>query len=89
MSMYAACVVTKSAYAPPGAILELDPSAIPDSLLQDCWERVIDSHYAKLTEHEYPDAIAKGPTFLKAINTELRRRFATRKHKNQPVGVSQ
>jgi hypothetical protein len=87
MSMYAACAATKDAYAPPGSLLELDPSALPDSLLQDCWERVFDNHYKKLTEQEYPDVVAKGPNFLKAINTELRRRFAKRKRRQKVVVV--
>jgi len=82
LAMYAVCAGTGSAYAPPAQIVKLDPSTFTPDFMRDCYERV-DKHYKKLAEkyktngeRDY-DALAKGQGqyLLKALNSELKRRF--------------
>jgi len=88
LCMYATCAKAGSAYAPPGEILKLDVSTLTDSFLKDCYERVR-KQYDKLAEkyeangeRDY-DALAKGQGghLLKAIGTELKKRFNAKKKK--------
>ncbi len=80
LCMYLACAKANSAFSSPGEILKIDPSAISEEFLQDCFDRVWKLYQkaaAKLSvddESDY-DALAKGPSLLKSINSELKRRF--------------
>jgi hypothetical protein len=82
--MYAACAKAGSAYAPPGEILKLDTTTLTSDFLDDCHNRIW-KQYEKLAdkflvggERDY-DSLAKGPHLLKAIDTELKRRFHSKK----------
>jgi hypothetical protein len=88
LCMYATCAKIGSVYAPPGEILKLDVSTLTTDFLQDCYDRVF-KQYDKLAEkhkvngeRDY-DALAKGQGgyFLKAITSELKRRFNPKKTK--------
>jgi hypothetical protein len=87
LGMYVACAATRNPHAPPDEILRLDPSAIKDDLIVDCYEHVL-NHYVKLTEDEFPDSVAKGNVLLKRLSTELKRRFAIRKPRHTRKGVA-
>lgn len=86
LGMYATCAKVGNAYAPPSEILKLEPSSLTTEFLQDCKDRVW-KRYDKLAEkhavngeRDY-DALAKGQGgyLLKALNTELKRRFNPKK----------
>jgi hypothetical protein len=84
LSMYVAAACMKHAYVPPDKLLTLDITQLSDALIKDCYERLW-KLYTKLAiknavagEPDY-DSLAKGPNLLKALNTELRRRFTPRK----------
>jgi len=84
LCMYATCAKVGSAYAPPSEILKLDASTLSTEFLTDCYDRV-SKQYEKLAskflvggERDY-DSLAKGPQLLKAVNTELKRRFHSKK----------
>lgn len=88
VGMYATCAKTGSAYAPATEILKIDPSTLTADFLSDCYKRVY-KHYARLAdkhkvngERDY-DALAKGQGeyLLKAVNSELKRRFTQAKKK--------
>lgn len=86
LCMYATCAKVGSAYATPASILKLDAATLTQDFLRDCADRVL-SHLEKLAdkyktngERDY-DALAKGQGgyFLKALTTELKRRFNPKK----------
>jgi len=84
LCMYAACVLSGSAYANPGKIQAIDVSGetspLTDSFLTICYQRVwkVYEHLAEKDaedgERDY-DALAKGPNLLKALRAGLKRRF--------------
>lgn len=80
LAMYVAAAEMKHAYIPPDKLLTLDLSKLDDTLIADCHARLW-KQYQKLadkfaTDGEYDyDSLAKGPHLLKAVQTELRRRF--------------
>jgi hypothetical protein len=84
LCLYATCVKVGSAYAPPGDILKMDISTLSPDLLTDCLDRlrkIYEKSADKLFgtgEREY-DSLAKGSHLLKAVNSELKRRFNTKK----------
>ena len=85
--MYAACAIAGSAFATPAQLLTIDPPAITDDFLADCYARVR-KHYDRLAkktavngEIDY-DAIAKGTLWLKTINSDLQKRFNAPKKKS-------
>jgi hypothetical protein len=86
--MYVAAAHLKQAYIPPDRLLALDPSGLDESLIADCYSRLrklyekLAERYAANGERDY-DSLAKGPNLLKALNTELRRRFTPRKKGGQ------
>lgn len=86
LCMYATCAKAGNAYAPPAEILKIDTATLSVEFLTDCYKRVW-KHYQRLAEkfnvdgeRDY-DALAKGQGqyLLKAINTELKRRFTQKK----------
>jgi len=78
LSMYVASAMYKQVHVSADMLLQLKPEEISIDLILDCYNRVF-KHYVDLTHDEYPDSVAKGTKLLKAINTELRRRFSKRK----------
>lgn len=91
LSMYVAAAQMKHAYIPPVMLQSLDPATVSDKFIRDCFGRVF-KQYQKLGnkfavngEIDY-DSLAKGPHLLKAINTELRKRFTPRKKKTAVAG---
>jgi hypothetical protein len=91
LAMYVGASATKHAYAPPNRLLAIDPAKLDNSLISDCYGRVW-KQYEKLGEKlsnngevDY-DSLAKGPNLLKAINTELKRRFTP--HKKKPIATN-
>ena len=84
LSMYVAAAHMKHAYMPPDKLAALDAAQLTESLITNCYDRLW-KLYLKLAiknavggEPDY-DSLAKGPILLKALNTELRRRFTPRK----------
>jgi hypothetical protein len=84
LCMYATRAKAGSAYAPPGEILKLEVSTLSTEFLDDCYDR-ISKLYEKLAskllvggERDY-DSLAKGPQLVKAVDTELKRRFHAKK----------
>lgn len=84
LCMYVCCAKVASAYNPPGQILKIDTASLSEEFLTDCYSRVW-KHYQKSAdkfkvdgERDY-DSLAKGPHLLKAINTDLKRRFSHKK----------
>jgi AIPR protein len=83
LSMYVAAAQTKHAYAPPDKLLVIDVGKLEDELVSDCYERLwrkyqkLAEKFASNGEYDY-DSLAKGPYLLKAVQTELRRRFTPR-----------
>jgi len=87
LCMYAACVMTSSAYSIPAKLQAIDLSKLTDTVLDDCYARVwktYDKTAEKLTppgeDRDY-DLAAKGPHLLKTIHTDLKRRFVVKKAK--------
>lgn len=80
LAMYIASAATKHPYAPPDELLRLDPTALSDELVKDCYDRLWKQYdYLGQIQGEDWDAVAKGATLLKRIQTELKRRFTPRK----------
>lgn len=86
LAMYVAAAQMKHAYLPPDKLLTLDLAILDDGFIGDCQARLW-KQYQKLAkkfatngEYDY-DSLAKGPHLLKAVQTELRRRFTPRKRK--------
>src|ERR1700687_4326730 len=88
LTMYVAAAATKSAYVPPDKLLTIDVPNLDNELIGDCHARVWKQYQtlarklASNGQKDY-DSLAKGPNLLKALNTELRRRFTPRK--SRPV----
>ena len=88
LSMYATCAKIGNAFAPPHEILKLDVATLSTDFLTDCNTRVrklydkLAEKHAVNGEKDY-DALAKGQGqfLLKAINSELKRRFHSKKAK--------
>ena len=87
LAMYVAAAGVKHAYVPPDKLLGLDLAKLDDGPINDCYKRLW-KQYQKLAErfaingnYDY-DSLAKGPHLMKAVQTELRRRFAPRIKKN-------
>jgi hypothetical protein len=83
LAMYVAAAQMKHAYIPPDKLLILDLTKLDDTFIADCHTRLW-KQYQKLAgkfatngEYDY-DSLAKGPHLLKAVQTELRRRFTPR-----------
>jgi hypothetical protein len=86
VAMYVVCSKLESPYAPPGQILKLDIASLTDEFLSDCYKRVHKRYEAlaeKTSTEGEPDydGLAKSPLVLKAVNTDLKRRFGKRKSK--------
>ena len=86
VAMYVAAAATKHAYAPPHKLLALDENKVDEGLLTDCYNRVNKQYYRLARKLAQTggldwDQLAKGPTMLRAINTELKRRFTPKKKK--------
>ncbi len=80
LCMYASCAKAGSAYPSPTQILALDPQTLSEDFLKDCHERVA-KHYNRLAdklsvngERDF-DSLAKGTQLLKAVNSDLQKRF--------------
>jgi len=86
LAMYVATAYLKHAYLPPDKLLTLDATKLDDALVSDCYKRLW-KQYQKLAEKlatngEYDyDSLSKGPSLLKALQTELRKRFTPKKGK--------
>ncbi len=86
LGMYVAAAATKNAYPAPGKLLTHDPTKLDNALISDCHQRIwkkyqeLAEKFAADGEKDY-DALAKGPLLLRALNTELRRRFTPRNKK--------
>lgn len=86
LAMYVAAAATKHAYAPPHKLLTLDENKLDETLLTDCHNRVVKQYNRlakKLAQNgdlDY-DQLAKGPNMLRALNSELKRRFTPKKKK--------
>jgi hypothetical protein len=89
LCMYAVCAQAGSAYAPPKEILKIDASsALTTGFLKECYDRVF-KHYERQAERHKVDgerdydALAKGQGqyLLKAVLSELKRRFNKPKKK--------
>jgi AIPR protein len=86
LAMYVAAAATKHAYAPPHKLLALDENKVDEALLMDCYNRVMKQYnrlarkLAQTGDLDW-DQLAKGPIMLRAINTELKRRFTPKKKK--------
>ena len=87
LAMYVAAAATKHAYVTPSELLKLDVDQLDDAFVNDCYKRVADQYnalakkLAKDGELDF-DQLAKGPTLLRALNTQLKRRFSPRKKKS-------
>lgn len=83
-AMYVAAAWTRNAYAPPDKILVIDVTRLDETFVDDCYQRVSKKYYelakkfATNGEKDY-DSLAKAPHLLRALNTELKRRFTPRK----------
>jgi hypothetical protein len=86
LAMYVAAAATKHAYAPPHKLLAFDENKLDDAFLTDCYTRVLKPYtrlarkFAQNGDLDW-DQLAKGPNMLRAINTELKRRFTPKKKK--------
>lgn len=86
LAMYVAAALTKSAYAPPDKLLSIDLQKLDNGLIAECYQRVSKKYhelakkFATNGEKDY-DSLAKGPHLLRALNTELKRRFTPRRKK--------
>lgn len=84
LAMYVAAAQMKHAYVPADKLLTLDIGKIDNAFINGCYERLW-KQYQKLAEKYSSngdvdfDSLAKGPNLLKAVQTELRRRFTPRK----------
>lgn len=84
LAMYVAAAQMKHAYLPPDKLVAIDATALDESLIQNCYIRLrklydkLADKFAVNGEVDY-DSLAKGPHLLKALNTELKRRFTPRK----------
>ena len=84
--MYVAAAATKHAYAPPHKLLAFDENKLDDAFLTDCYTRILKPYnrlarkFAQNGDLDW-DQLAKGPNMLRAINTELKRRFTPKKKK--------
>jgi hypothetical protein len=84
--MYFAVALTKNPYAPPDRLLSIDTAKLDNELIADCYQRIwkqyqeLAKKFATNGEKDY-DSLAKGPHLLRALNTELKRRFTPRKKK--------
>jgi hypothetical protein len=84
LCMYAICAKVGNAYAPPGEILKLDISTLSPDFLSDCFDRIW-KQYEKSADKLFGDgerdyeSLAKGPHLLKAVNSDLKRRFNSKK----------
>jgi hypothetical protein len=85
LCMYVCCDLTESAYADPGKIQKIDIEKLTDEELGRCYSRVW-KEYEKIAEKQEGDdgerdydLVAKGPVLLKAVQTNLRRRFNRKK----------
>jgi hypothetical protein len=89
LALYATCEMLSSAYSAPGGIEKIDMILMSDVLLSKCYKRVW-ALYEKTAEklkgvdgeRDYA-AAAKGPNLLKAIQSELKRRFNKKKNKKK------
>lgn len=86
LAYYVAASETKNVYVPPDKLLNIDVTKITDGYIDGCLQRVY-KQYAKLAEkfktngeRDY-DSLAKGPNLLKAVQTELKRRFSSQTKK--------
>ena len=93
LAMYVAAAQMKHAYVPPDNLITLDIMKLEDTFITHCYERLW-KQYQKLAERfvtngesDY-DSLAKGPHLLKAVQTELRRRFTPRKKKKIAAATS-
>jgi hypothetical protein len=83
LSLYVAAAATKSPYVPPDKLLSLDLNKLEDDLIADCHKRLWKKYeelarkFAVDDQDDY-DSLAKGPNLLRALNTELKRRYAPR-----------
>ena len=84
LAMYVAAAATKNVYAPPDKLLTIDITKLDNGLIADCYQRIwkkyqkLAEKFASNGEKDY-DSLAKGPHLLRALNTELKRRFTPRK----------
>jgi hypothetical protein len=88
LCMYVCCEVTASAYVNPSAIEKLDVSKLSNDVLEAGYLRV-SKKYESLAEKSKDsggekdyDSVAKGPSLLKALQVELKRRFSKKKRQS-------
>jgi AIPR protein. len=85
---YATCAAASNAYAAPNEILKIDLSTLSSHFLADCYRR-LKKRYEGLAERDAVDGdinydvLAKGTSLLKAMNTDLKRRFNQKKVKEK------
>jgi hypothetical protein len=84
LAMYVAAAATKNPYVPPNKLLTLEVDKVDENLIADCYGRIM-TQYNQLArklagdgELDF-DQLAKGPSMLRALTTQLKRRFVTRK----------
>ena len=86
LAMYVGAAQLKDAYVPANKLLTFDATKLDDAFITDCYNRLwkqyqnLAAKFAANGDYDY-DALAKGPHLLKALQTELRRRFTPRKKK--------
>lgn len=86
LAMYVAAAATKNAYVPPDKLLALDTTKLDTKLIADSYARIWKKYQALAKkfaidgQSDY-DSLAKGPHLLKALNTELKRRFNPQRKK--------
>jgi hypothetical protein len=92
LAMYVTAAATKNAHVPPDSLPTIDIAKLDDDLIADCYRRIwkkyqeLGEKFATNGERDY-DSLAKGPHLLRAISTELKRRFTPRK-KTRAAGTS-
>jgi hypothetical protein len=92
LALYVAAAATKNVHAPPDKLLTIDTTKLDNNLLADCYQRIwkkyqeLAKKFASNGEKDY-DSLAKGPHLLRAVNTELKRRFTPRKKKEAPTST--
>jgi hypothetical protein len=78
VAMYVSCLILQDAEPPRARLTQLDIAKATDLFLQESLEHV-NSTFARLSQQEEPDLVAKGVKMVAELNTELLEKFGTKR----------